>query len=314
MNHDNQIHDVSCALVRIGERFRKDKGDLRSLADSIAQEGLLQPIGIAEDGGLVFGERRLLAVRDILKRETIPARVVRVSSIVAGEYAENEIRKDFTPTERLAIAEAVRADIGNRQGQRTDKQLPQHVAEVAGQETRDIAAKKAGFGNRTTYQQARKVVEKAVEEVIAQMDSGQLSIRAAADIAEQPPERQKEIAAMLPAEQKQAVRTIRIKDLPTPAEAHRIAKEKNMAILDRTGHYQTPMPMSERKPLIERSRAIMSVFMAARDINACHVAPAEVARDLRSLDTPDTDIVGHCFKAAAFMNAVTQELNANAAE
>jgi hypothetical protein len=37
-------------------------------------------------------------MRDILRWTTIPVIVLRVSSIVAGEYAENEIRKDFTPS------------------------------------------------------------------------------------------------------------------------------------------------------------------------------------------------------------------------
>ena len=38
----------------------------------------------------------------------ILARVVDIPSIIAGEYAENEIRKDFTPSERVALAEAIR--------------------------------------------------------------------------------------------------------------------------------------------------------------------------------------------------------------
>ena len=50
-----------------------------------------------------------------------------------------------------------------------------------GVKTRDIAAQKAGFGNAKTYEQAKKVVEQAV-------------------IADQPKERQQEIAAMPPAE------------------------------------------------------------------------------------------------------------------
>ena len=39
-------------------------------------------------------------------RRGVLARVVDVSSILAGEYAENEVRKDFTPSERVAIAKA----------------------------------------------------------------------------------------------------------------------------------------------------------------------------------------------------------------
>jgi ParB-like chromosome segregation protein Spo0J len=97
------LQDVKISDINIGRRHCRDMGDLRSLAESIRQEGLLQPIGVTERLELVFGQRRTLAIRDILKRKTILARVVNVSSILAGEYAENEIRKDFTPSERVAI-------------------------------------------------------------------------------------------------------------------------------------------------------------------------------------------------------------------
>jgi hypothetical protein len=65
---------------------------------------------------------------------------------------------------------------------------------LKGRRSDELAAEKAGFGNRTTYEQAKKVVEKAVDEVLDQMDCGDLSISAAAVIAQQPPERQIKIA------------------------------------------------------------------------------------------------------------------------
>src|ERR1035441_6794341 len=58
----------------------------------------------------------------MLVTSTILARIVDVTSIMNGEYAENEVRKDFTPSERVAIAKAIERKVGNRQGQRTDKQ------------------------------------------------------------------------------------------------------------------------------------------------------------------------------------------------
>jgi hypothetical protein len=83
---------------------------------------------------------------------------VNVSSILAGEYAENLVRKDFTPSERVAIARAVERQVGNRRGQRTD-QLRGKIPEVApGKRTREAAAERAGFGNDKTYRQAAKVV------------------------------------------------------------------------------------------------------------------------------------------------------------
>ena len=62
--------------IKIGNRHRKDMGDIEALAKSIEEVGLLQPIGITPDYELVFGERRLRAYRDILGRDTIPARIV----------------------------------------------------------------------------------------------------------------------------------------------------------------------------------------------------------------------------------------------
>ena len=93
--------------ITLGERHRKDMGDLATLADSIKTEGLLQPIGVTPQDDLVFGYRRLVACRDILGWTAIDARVVNVTSIGAGEYAENEMRKDFTVSERVAILKAL---------------------------------------------------------------------------------------------------------------------------------------------------------------------------------------------------------------
>ena len=329
--HSMSIVEVRCDAVHVGERHRKDLGEIEVLAASIATEGLLQPIGITEENVLVFGERRLRAFQDVLRRETIPARVVHVRGITAGEYAENEIRKDFTESERVAIANAMEDALGNRQGQRTDIQAPcappdeevgDHSAELRenfpevqpGARTAEIAARMAGFGNRKTYEQAKKVVEQAVEEIVAQMDSGHLAISTAALIASEHPERQREIAGMPPAEQREAVRKLRRKDLPTPAEAHQRAKDTGKAILDRNHQWQTPMPMEERRPLIERNHAVMALVEAARAMATCELSAAEVAAGIREFDTPDMDFAGQCHKAAGFLQQINQELDSHASE
>jgi len=174
------LKELKIADIKVGNRHRKDTGDLTSLAESIREEGLLQPIGVTEKLELVFGERRLRAHKDILKRKTILARIVDVTSIIQGEYAENEVRKDFTPSERVAITKAIERQIGNRRGQRTDRQPVQKVAQVAsGEKTRDKAAEKAGFGNHETYRQAAKVVQNGTPKLIQAMDEGRVSISAA---------------------------------------------------------------------------------------------------------------------------------------
>jgi ParB-like chromosome segregation protein Spo0J len=288
VNHAQEIIEIPCDQIHIGERHRKDMGDLEVLAASIATEGLLQPVGITEENLLVFGERRLRAVRDVLKQATIAARIVRVSSILAGEYAENEIRKDFTPSERVAIGKAIEAEIGSRQGQRTDQELVGNCPQVAtGVKTREIAAAKAGFDSPRTYERAKKVVEKAVDEVLAQMDSGDLSISAAAVIAEQPPEAQREIVQMPAAVRRQIVRQLReATELPSTAEARRIARETGMLVADRTGRYRSGLSDEERRALKEDLDSIWAVTRAVMALAETRLDPVELASRLEYWHCP----------------------------
>lgn len=268
--------EVAISKIRISDRHRKDYGDIESLASSIRELGLLQPVGLTQDYELVFGERRIKAVES-LGHTTIEARIVNVPAIVLGEYAENEVRKDFTHSERVAIGEAVEECIGDRQGKRVDltikasiqehfgciacsycgsfddqmfcenyiervsqsqgyecndwlckdynywadelptdedvdrildkieqfdkqkeerKELQQNFAEVKpGTQTLEIAAQRAGFNNKETYRQAKQVVHQGTTELVEAMDTGKVSISAAATIATVEPEEQKEIVA-----------------------------------------------------------------------------------------------------------------------
>jgi hypothetical protein len=148
---DLAIREISCAAIRIGDRHRKEMGDIEGLAESIASEGLLQPIGVTEDSLLVFGARRLRAIRDVLQRQTILARIVHVSSVLAGEYAENELRKNFTPSERVAIAEAVQAALPERRGPANMENFP----ELKGRRARRSRAGR-GHGFRRGVNQRRR--------------------------------------------------------------------------------------------------------------------------------------------------------------
>jgi hypothetical protein len=80
----------------------------------------------------------------------------------------------------VAIAKAIEAAIGKRQGQRTDRGLPDNCPEVQpGSETREIAAQRSGFNSYKTYERARRVVERGVAELVEAMDAGEVSIAAA---------------------------------------------------------------------------------------------------------------------------------------
>jgi hypothetical protein len=110
---------------------------------SIRRHGLLQPIGVTAAGELVFGERRLAACRDLLGWQDIEARVIDIASIAEGEHDENELRKNFTRSERLAIFRTLERK--RRGGDQS------HSLNLANAQT---AAKSAGFANR---QEAHRV-------------------------------------------------------------------------------------------------------------------------------------------------------------
>ena len=186
--------------IHISEnRHRKELGDLQELADSINELGLLQPIGITKERELVFGERRLKAC-SLLGIEKIPTRIVDVEAIARGEHDENELRKDFTPSERVAIQRT----IGRKtQGARTDLEHQQDLADV------HAAAETAGFSNKETCRRAGKVVDNGTPELVKAMDDGEISIDAAAQIAKQSAEEQLRIIALPEAERKAAVREMR---------------------------------------------------------------------------------------------------------
>jgi len=185
--------------IKLGERHRKDLGDIAALAESIKTEGLLQPIGVTEGNDLVFGYRRLCACRDHLGWTEIDARIVKVTSIVAGEYAENEVRKDFTVSERVAILETI-------------KQLPGTNRFTSGKDisryNKEQAAILSGFGNSTTARQAAAIVADGIPELVAAVDHGDIAIEPAFAIALQLPERQAEIVKLPTPERRAVVRKL----------------------------------------------------------------------------------------------------------
>ena len=191
------LKKLKIADIKVGNRHRKEMGDLSTLSQSIRENGLLQPIGVTEKMELVFGERRLRAHKDVLKKKTILARIVDVPSIIAGEHDENEIRKDFTPSERVSIAKAIERQIGKRQGQRTDRQPVGKIPQVQpGKKTREAAAERAGFGNDKTYRQAVKVVQNGTPNLIHAMDEGKVSISAASILADADSDEQEAIVEL----------------------------------------------------------------------------------------------------------------------
>ena len=65
------------ADIRVGQRHRREMGDITALAASIQDVGLLHPVVVSDAGLLLAGERRLRACKS-LGWEMIPVTVIRM--------------------------------------------------------------------------------------------------------------------------------------------------------------------------------------------------------------------------------------------
>jgi ParB family chromosome partitioning protein len=182
--------------VKVGARHRKDFGDMPALAASMNEIGLLQPIGVNRDNELLWGRRRLKAA-EILECDVIAAVVIDCdpNDKALIEYHENVCRKDFTISEMVEIGRDMEKAVGNRQGQRTDKEneLVGICPQVeAGEKTRDVAAAVAGFGSADTYRRAKSVIGTDNQDLIALVDKGKISVAMGAQVAKLDADKQRQ--------------------------------------------------------------------------------------------------------------------------
>jgi N6-adenosine-specific RNA methylase IME4 len=147
--------------IQIGPRARKDMGDIDSLARSIADVGLLHPVVVTPSGLLIAGQRRLEACKR-LGFVDVAVTVIDLDNPRTGERAENIERKDFTPSESVAIWEACE----NNAGVRTD--LRPNRTEVP-PEPRQQAASLTGYGHNK-LSRARAVVQSGYTDLVETMD------------------------------------------------------------------------------------------------------------------------------------------------
>lgn len=136
---------VALEDINVGERFRKDLGDVEGLANSIEELELATPITLKEDGPdkytLMAGERRLRAYMK-LGKPTIPARIYPKDTdeytLRAIELAENLERKDMGWIERRKlVAEIHRLWTVKHGGDIT--RVRDGVAQTAGHTIQDTA-------------------------------------------------------------------------------------------------------------------------------------------------------------------------------
>jgi len=105
---DPAVRDMDISKIRIGDRFRRQVGDLSNLAGSIERIGLLQPVLIDGKNNLIAGMRRIRAFES-LGRTSIPCIVYTdMPPIPDCEIDENVRRKKFGITEVVGIKDYLR--------------------------------------------------------------------------------------------------------------------------------------------------------------------------------------------------------------
>lgn len=165
--------------IRVGERHRRDMGDISGLAASIREVGLLHPIVITPDGALVAGARRLAAC-NLLGLPEIPVTVIELDELLKAEWVENTQRKDFTPSEAVAIGRALEERERERakDRQRTLNNVetaPEKLSQATGR-VRDRVGAAIGMSGMT-YEKAKAVTVAAENEpdlygeIAAEMDA-----------------------------------------------------------------------------------------------------------------------------------------------
>ena len=168
--------------IKIGDRFRKDLGDLQTLAKSIQEIGLLQPIVVNQDNELIVGQRRLEACK-ILGQTEVSTTIVNLDDIIKGEYHENAVRKNFTTSERVAVLEEIETRRIGHKPAKGDNLAPfqnQHK----GEKSREIVARYTGI-SPALLQKEKKNVDAARNDpnrfgqLLEKVDSGKWAINKA---------------------------------------------------------------------------------------------------------------------------------------
>lgn len=104
------VQKVRIDWIRVEGRHRRDLGDLSTLAKSIEENGLINPVTVDPDGRLLAGGRRVTAVR-MLGWTHIMANIVDTfedaTKVLLIERDENTERKPMTPSELVSLGRAL---------------------------------------------------------------------------------------------------------------------------------------------------------------------------------------------------------------
>jgi ParB family chromosome partitioning protein len=178
---------ITISRIKVGSRFRKDLGDLDTLAKSIQETGLLHPIVINQKDELIAGARRLEACKSRLGWTEIPITRIDLDNIAKGELDENTLREDFKFSERVAIL---------REIERQRSNLERDDDNNKGKRSAEIAADYVDVSPAQLYKE-KKLLQtiknnRELEYLVKEIDDENLTVHHATEIVKEAQERRKD--------------------------------------------------------------------------------------------------------------------------
>jgi len=159
--------------VFVGERFRKELGDIQGLANNMKEVGQLQPIVVSNERKLIAGYRRLEAAKLLgwhFVEGVVAPNLKEAVDLVKAERSENIFRADFLASEAYTIGaeleklEKEQADKRKKAGQPYGN-FPQGSKGA----TRDLVGTAIGVSGRN-YEKIKAICESGDPELIETMD------------------------------------------------------------------------------------------------------------------------------------------------
>jgi len=188
---ESETKTISTTSILVSARIRKEAGDLTELAESIRNNGLINPITVmdCQNGQyqLIAGLRRLEAAKFIQMTELCATVLspLQAEEMLEIEIAENEQRLNFTTAERLEYAEKIKAievtkarermSLHARDGYKNENQGMLVRAYPDKGNARNAIAKRTEFSSGCQYERALTVADKRPD-LLPKIDSGETTI------------------------------------------------------------------------------------------------------------------------------------------
>lgn len=194
----------------------KDDEDMRNLADSIKERGLITPVMLRPKGNdryeMISGHRRKRAC-EILGLETIKAEVRELTrdEAVILMVESNLQRTEILPSEK-AFSYKMRLEAMKRQGKRTDLTCYPLDNKLKGVKSAALLKSETGDGQAQVYRYIR--LTNLIPELLDMVDGGDIALRPAV-----------ELSYLSPAEQKALIKEMEYADAtPSLTQAIKLRK------------------------------------------------------------------------------------------